>query len=358
MGLPPNVDTLKLPGLRKMSNKQYTSRRLGLPSSQIHALRSRLLQAAVESFSPAVVVVDKHPFGVAGEFQPALDTAKASGARTVLGLRDILDDPSTVLSEWLSNRVQERVAEYYDLILVYGTRSLFDPIEDYEFPPTLAERTRYCGYALNRSRTGGENPTFISDLKRSAERGPMVLGTAGGGEDGFDLLKAFVECARGAPWKGIVVAGPMMPPAKLTELQNLAAGSDVPLHTFIPNLSGVFGNVDAMVSMGGYNTLVEAMASGLPTVCVPRVFPRSEQLLRAEVFEKLGLLRMIHPAKLTAGNLRQAVNAALKSSRESLTARAHKELKLEGAARAVDYLLELASDVRRDNEGRLLKTIE
>src|SRR5215471_10863943 len=65
LGLPPNVDTLKLPGLRKIGNNQYAARRLGLSSAQIRHVRSALLQAAVESFRPSVVLADKHPFGVA-----------------------------------------------------------------------------------------------------------------------------------------------------------------------------------------------------------------------------------------------------------------------------------------------------
>src|SRR2546425_7430165 len=120
LGLPPNVDTLKLPGLRKVANDEYCSRRLGLSNSEISALRSALLLAAVQSFRPAVVVVDKHPFGAGGEFHAALDAAKSSGARAVLGLRDILDDSVAVRREWSVGRIQDRIVDYYDLVLVYG----------------------------------------------------------------------------------------------------------------------------------------------------------------------------------------------------------------------------------------------
>src|SRR5256712_7456389 len=124
LGLPPNVDTLKLPGLRKIANSQYGSRRLGIPSGEMHSLRSAVLCEAVNAFRPDLVLVDKHPFGAAGELTPALNVAKAAGARLVLGLRDVLDDPAVVKREWTRDRLQDRVCDYFDLALVYGTRSI------------------------------------------------------------------------------------------------------------------------------------------------------------------------------------------------------------------------------------------
>src|SRR5690349_10685901 len=73
LGLPPHVEVLKLPSLRKLANEQYASRRLRIPTPEIRAMRSALLTAAVKSFRPTVVLVDKHPFGAAGEFREALE---------------------------------------------------------------------------------------------------------------------------------------------------------------------------------------------------------------------------------------------------------------------------------------------
>src|SRR5262252_2712439 len=100
LGLPPNVDTLKLPGLRKIANSEYASRRLDLPNAQMRALRSAVLREAVSGFEPDLMLVDKHPLGAGGELHQALEVAKASGTRLVLGLRDILDEPSAVIEEW------------------------------------------------------------------------------------------------------------------------------------------------------------------------------------------------------------------------------------------------------------------
>src|SRR5882672_7991379 len=82
LGLPLHVEILKLPGLRKVANERYASRRLRIPVGEIRALRSALLLTAVKSFQPDVVLVDKHPFGARGEFLDALEALCSDGART------------------------------------------------------------------------------------------------------------------------------------------------------------------------------------------------------------------------------------------------------------------------------------
>src|SRR5205814_1440502 len=85
LGLPAHIEVLKLPGLRKVANDQYASRRLRIPTSEIRSLRAALLLTAVKSFRPSVVLVDKHPFGVSGELRGALSHLRRAGGRAVLG---------------------------------------------------------------------------------------------------------------------------------------------------------------------------------------------------------------------------------------------------------------------------------
>ncbi len=339
-----NVDTLKLPGLRKLANGQYVPRRLGIDASEIRTLRSALLVSAVNSFQPDVVVVDKHPFGAGGEFRAALEAARRLGGRAVLGFRDILDEPATVLREWSAEQLPEAISDYYDLVLVYGARSVFNPVQQYKLPQAVARRTRYCGYVVNSPVPTRERQVLCDWLPRS--RQPVVVATAGGGEDGVAILRTFIKAAADAPWKGVAVSGPLMAQKTHLELRRLAARHDVTLHRFIPRLADSLSVVRGLVCMGGYNTLGEALSCGVPTVCVPRVTPRTEQLLRAQAFERLGLLRHIHPGELTAERLRAEVSLALESSREELLHLANAVFEFAGAQRAAEYLLELQPPLR------------
>lgn len=341
LGLPPNVDTLKLPGLRKLANDSYCSRRLEISTGDIHTLRAELLLNAVKSFRPDLVLVDKHPFGAKGEFLRALEAARNQGAQTVLGLRDILDHPEVIRREWTREGIAERILDYYDLVLIYGNRDVFDALAEYDLAPTIGAHTRFCGFVVGPGHCAWRTDECPDLIPVPSGTEPVVFATAGGGEDGFLLLETFVRAALGMPWRAVTVAGPMMSQREAETLRQMARDNGVTFHRFIPCLPQMYGSIDAMVCMGGYNTLVELTASGVPTVCVPRTKPRVEQSLRAGAFERLGLLKTILPEELTAENLRDAIRAALQEPRQWLKIRAHAALGFDGARTAARHLISL-----------------
>lgn len=343
LGLPPNVEILKLPSIRKVANGEYSSRSLGVSSEDIRELRSRLLLTAVKSFQPDVVLVDKHPFGAGGEFKAGLKALRQQGGRAALGLRDILDEPTHVLNEWRPYRMQQRIAKYYDRVFIYGQRAILDSTQVYQFPPSLAARTRFCGYVVNR-----ECKSEVVDLKTilpdpTVDSRPIVLATAGGGEDGFALLENFMRAAAGASWQGLVVAGPMTPAPQMESLTRMAAEYGVTLRQFVPQLPSLFKSVAALVTMGGYNTIAEGVSQGVPTVCVPRIVPRTEQLIRAEAFARLGLLQSLPPDQLSSQSLAKAIVQAVATPRNQLLRRAEQELRFDGARHAARHLLQISS---------------
>jgi predicted glycosyltransferase len=347
--LPRQIELLKLPGLRKESNQDYAPRRLRVTVDEIRSIRSALLLTTVKTFQPTVVLVDKHPFGASGELKSALKALARIGGHPVLGLRDILDRPSQVLAEWQPYRMQRRIAAAYDRVLVYGDRAVFDPTQQYNFPPELEARTRFCGYVANVTHERCLENFDWPFPNRNTRTRPVVLATAGGGEDGFHTLENFIRAAAGAEWQGVVIAGPMIPDRELAILEKLADENDVKFRTFVPHLPALFPSLDALVTMGGYNTLTEAISAGVRTICVPRVSPRAEQLMRAEAFERLGLLSVCHPARLTPAVLGNAISSALRQSSADLLKRAHKTLRFDGAARAADQLIEVAAQGLKKN---------
>jgi predicted glycosyltransferase len=344
-GLPRQVEILKLPGLRKDANDKYSARRLKVSMEEIRSLRSALLLSAVKAFQPEVVLVDKHPFGASGEFRSGLKALRRAGGRAVLGLRDILDAPEQVMLEW--EKVRHLITAHYDEVMIYGNRAIFDPISAYQFPADLAARTSFAGYVFSpndpRSLQNFEWPFAARDKRKL----PVVLATCGGGEDGSRTLETFMRVSAGAAWHAVVVAGPMTPDAELARLENLAAQTGVTFRHFVPHLSALFGSIDALVCMGGYNTLVEAAVLGVPTVCVPRIHPRVEQLMRAQAFERLGLLQLCHPDQISE-TLSSQIQAALRIAPRLLRARAHELLDFNGAQYTAARLLTLAR-IRRAN---------
>ena len=217
-------------------------------------------------------------------------------------------------AEWRGSDIPAAIAEH-DRVLVYGHPAVLDPATEYGLPPEVAARTRFTGYVCN--------PPPVDRMTRDAfplallkpDGRPTVLATAGGGEDGFAILEAFIEAATGADRRAIVVAGSQSTPEKRQQLREAAERAGVTFHTFVRGLDAWFDAVDCLVCMGGYNTIAEALSRGTPTVCVPRIIPRTEQLIRAEAFSRLGLMRYVHPERLTGASLREEVRASLQDSR-------------------------------------------
>ena len=301
-----------------------------------HRADQKVLAAAVEIFRPEIVLVDNDPFGPAGELGPALELVRASGGQAVLGLPDVLDDPEAVDREWRNRGLFERIPEYFSRVLVYGQPDLLDPVSEYGFPEPLARITSYCGYVVSRAdQFGGTVQPYTSR--------PRVLATAGDGDEGFAVLETFVTAAASADWQATVVAGPHSPQDRRELLRTRAAEAGVTYRRFVPGLPSEFVSLDALVCAGGYNTLAEAAADGLPTVCIPRAEPSKDQLIRARAFESRGLVRVLEREELDPESLQETVAEALRDGRRAVGAGLDGAgLDLGGDRRAAHHLSEVA----------------
>jgi predicted glycosyltransferase len=300
--LSPNVDCLTLPALRKTSEGRYESRSLGLSLTDLIELRSQTIAAAVRSFEPDVLIVDKEPRGAAGELQPTLDRLQARGqTRCVLGLRDVLDDPATVRKEWRAARNEAAIRGFYDAVWVYGDASVYDLAREYDLSPEVRDKLLYAGYLdpcqrLNLLGSG------IDD--RSGDAGPLrrpyALCMVGGGQDGAELAEAFAAAELPRGLSGVVLTGPYMPNAARRVLNQLAAGNPrLQVLDFVTEPCRLMCQADRVVAMGGYNTVSEILAFERRALVVPRVAPRREQLIRAQRMNDLGLIDILHPDQLS-----------------------------------------------------------
>jgi predicted glycosyltransferase len=120
---------------------------------------------------------------------------------------------------------------------------------------------------------------------------------------------------------------------------NLAIARALTDTTARPSIVGV---VDALVCIGGYNTLTQAISRCTSTVCIPRVSPRREQLIRAEAFGRLGRMRTLRPDSLSAVRRRAEIELALTGRRDERARRGHMLPDFGGARRAARSRLELA----------------
>lgn len=293
--LPAGVDCLTVPSFRKRGNGDYRPGRLRLSSSALRELRSHTLLAALRSYRPHVLIVDKVALGVCGELQPALESLRRSGrTRLVLGLRDVLDDPAAARREWVESGADWAVRRFYHAVWVYGDPAIYDLVAECRLGRAVAERVRYAGYLDPSRRIVRE--AREEGLPEVPEGDAVVLCQMGGGQDGATLAERFARTSLPPRMRGWIVTGPFLPERVQRRLTELAARRDDLLVTGFSCRPGAWlGRSDRVISMGGYNSMCEIVASRTPALIVPRVTPRSEQWIRARRFADLGLVEVMHP---------------------------------------------------------------
>lgn len=296
--MPLGVESLTLPALTKSERGDYRSRSLGLSLPALLRLRARTIATVLDAYAPDVLVVDKHPHGFRGELTPGIrHLCERGGTRLVLGLREVLDDPATVRSEWQKTDAAAFVDECYDRVWVYGDPRVYDPVREYALGPGVAAKVRYAGYLAPRDAAEGRDGAPEAP---ELPPGRLVLCMVGGGEDGAALADAFVQAPMPAGMAGLLVTGPCMPVAQREALR--AAAARVPhirVAGFIPEPQRLLARAERVVTMGGYNTICEVLGAGRPALVVPRERPRVEQLLRAERLAQRGVVDLLRERALS-----------------------------------------------------------
>ena len=286
------VDFVRVPGVIKLRNGEYVSLNLHIDIEETLAMRSSIIRHTADIFDPDLLIVDKEPLGLRGEVLDTLDLLRRRGTALVLGLRDVMDDPEALESEWERKQAVPALAEYYDEVWVYGLPQICDPLDGLSVPRSVRERMIYTGY-LRRSAAQPQVTPEILDILDSE----FVLVTPGGGGDGeglIDLVLSAYEHDRALPLPALLVFGPFMLPEQRAEFANRASRlANVRAITFNARLESLMARAAAVVAMGGYNTFCEILSFNKRALIVPRTAPRLEQFIRAQRAAELGLLTML-----------------------------------------------------------------
>ena len=304
------VDFVRVPGIIKLRNGDYTSLNLDVNIEHTLALRASIIEHTAQVFKPDLFLVDKEPLGLLGEAEKTLRMLRRrGGCRLVLGLRDIMDEPTVLAKEWRRKRVMPALERLYDHIWVYGLPQIYDPIQAYGLPPEVAAKTVFTGYLQREPQPDAHLPHGIGEL---VQKGPFLLVTAGGGGDGAEFLEATLSAYERfngrLPWPALIVYGPFLPAQQRAAFERRAARIPrVTTLTFHEHLENLMVKAAAVLCLGGYNTFCEVLSLNKRSLIVPRVTPRAEQLLRAEAAQQLGLVKMLHPDRLGPETLAQAL---------------------------------------------------
>ena len=315
----PNHDFLKLPSIVKAGPGDWHALSLAMDFDEVSALRRELILSAASHFQPHVLLVDHMPHGAMGELLPTLEELSKGGrTKVVLGLRDVLDSPRVIRERWRIEGAYDAINRYYDLVLVYGSRELFDHAARYDLPADMAAKLRYCGYVCAPRRARYTRSIRAEYKKRSDAPTKLIVGMAGGGADGYTTMRSLLDAvplleASIPRFRLVMITGPFMPEEQRQELQAHAVGLPVRVRRTVADPYSYVCAADAVVAMAGYNSTMEILRSGTPCIMVPRRGPSSEQKIRVDLFRSRGWVDKVDPAKVSGRELAEAIRRRARS---------------------------------------------
>lgn len=328
---PSQVDFVRIPGMIKKTNDEYRSLSIRIDDEQALSIRTNIILATAQTFKPDLFIVDKEPLGLKREVLPTLQWLKASepNTKTILGLRDILDDPEVIKQDWRDKNVYARLVKLYDEIWIYGDKKIYNPVDLYEIPEAMHDKIVFTGY-IPRIKKSGSMREKIRRQFRIMPDDKFVLVTTGGGGDGFEVLEHYISMhdyfPASLPFKTVMITGPFMPKRKRQKIRKRAKQYGIKTLPFHPRLEELMQAADMIISMGGYNTICEILTQKTPALIIPRETPRKEQLIRAQCLKSRKLIDYIPWNEVTPQLLREKMISVLTNNVESAEKRANFKL--------------------------------
>lgn len=325
--LPAGINEISLPGLY-MEGPVLKAVDPAQPLETVQAQRQAMLLAAFDSIRPDCLITEGFPFSkhtLKFELMPLLKHIEASGCPTkvVCCLRDII--MTQAMSDGARAKKQARtcrwINRYYDLVLYHSDAQLQRLEENFSSLNQLKPEVFYTGYVTQAETT--TLPVGEVDGYYLNHPGPSIVVSAGGGRHGYGLLSAIAALAPALgqiiPHRIYLFSGPYLPEAELFTLQAMAANSsNLVVRRFTPRLMDYLKQADLSISLGGYNTTMNVLKTGVRSLIYPSPSEdqSGEQSLRARKLEKLGILTVLTEAQLTSEYLSQHILNALERPRK------------------------------------------
>ena len=313
---------------------------------EVQEIRKYKLMKAFEEFQPDCLVTEGYPFSkkksLAFELLPLLERVKSAGQHTkvVCSLRDII-----MVKKYRDRAKEEKdrcefMNQYYDMLLIHSDPKIHRLEENFFLAKQLTCKVDYTGYVVQSSP---ENPVFTpEEIAQLNRKEPMILVSVGGGRLGHDLLDCVIDAASiidsYLPHHIQIFTGPFMPAEKFAQLQKIVANkTNITLKRYTPHLLSYMEKASLSISLGGYNTTMNVLKTAVNSMIYPSN-KDSEQRIRAEKLEKLGILSVIRQEDLQAERLAQKIIACLQ---KVPTTNAFESLELQGGKKTAQLLKNL-----------------
>ncbi len=332
MPLPANVRRVQLPAVRMLADKQLVADD-GSLLEKVWQARIAKLHALFKTENPDALIIELYPFGRTAfgrELDPLLTNIRTGAlppCRVYCSIRDILvakrDPPA------YEARVVRKLNRWFDALLVHADRAVvpldttFDSLAAIQIPVVY---TGYVAQPLDRANARSQARDLKCGLGADEQ---LIVASAGGGRSGYPLLAAVLEAqpllAARRRVRLLMFTGPYMPETERAALRT-AAGKGVVIRKFAADFRICLAAADLSISMAGYNTCMNLVATGKPALVWPFEGDR-EQPLRATRLAERGWVSVLETADLKPSQLAARIDTAL-----GRAPRASQPIDLQGAA--------------------------
>jgi predicted glycosyltransferase len=317
--------------------KNLISADTNLSVDQVKKARQKCLRDLFDRISPDVFIVELFPFGRSAfnfELEPVFERIRRgdfSACHVVCSLRDILVEKRDPVA--FEERVVGALNNYFDSLLVHSDPSLirlhetFSRVDDIDVPIV------YTGFIAPKPPTNAR-----SRLRKELDlqdQDKLVVASSGGGKVGFRLLEtvahAFRLMEKESPIRLLLFTGPFIKDEDYKRLQSLSIDR-MQVFRFTSDFVSTLAAADLSVSMAGYNTCMNILATGVRALVWPYARNR-EQGLRAELLSRMKALSVIKENDLQPVRLAALMDKALvRRSKPKLS------INLEGAKYTASWL--------------------
>ena len=342
--LPSAVEIINLPPVKADSEFRDIYAIDGLGLDEIKDTRKKRIIAEYERVKPEILVIELFPFGrlrFADELIPLLERAKFAGGSTkvVCSLRDIL----------VNKREQQQFEEfalgianrYFDLLLIHSDPR-FQRLE--ETFPRIAELKCplvYTGFVKQRLDEESSSSAYLPEPEAGEK---AILVSIGGGRVGVELIDCAIEASRrlagGLPHKMYIFTGPYISDSEFMRLQAKIVGCPrIILDRYTTRFISYLKRSDLSISMAGYNTCMNIIATGARAIVYPFTGNNNEeQSIRAEKLRALGIVDLIRQQELEPELLAEMIAAAVRKPADLI---GPSFLDLDGAGKTAAELAKL-----------------
>ena len=249
-------------------------------NKNIFVKRNILLNNIIKTFNPDIAIFEHFPFGrsfLEKEIIKFIINLKLKGCKIISFVRDIIDQNVNNLSKNL---------KLFQAVLIHSDKDMGFKTS-FEIPDTLQEKSFFTGRVYSHITNDLIDPSIIKSQLKSNEKKLIVI-SIGGGNDGYKIIRKLLEIKRELdkhmPSLFLISTGTSIPDDIFDDIFKLTKNiNDVKITKFNLNLIDYINAADLSISMGGYNSVNNALLTRTPTLFFPRQTD-SEQELRCNYY--------------------------------------------------------------------------